>query len=87
MKQTIKQKTEKLYLLSHTLREIVKDRLYSYCTMTETGKTIPTEGSRVIDFKRYYSGWISDAKCTKVIMHADGTLTGVFDGLYLRFYK
>lgn len=77
----------KLFLLSHNLKEVANSEMFSYCLITKNGKTIPTDGSVVIQLTEIAKNNAKELSCEKVICHKDGTFTCVYQGIYVKWVK
>lgn len=72
----------KLYMLVVSLAELAESGTFDMALVTSSGKSIPSLGSPVIDWDKLKK---LDIKCDRVIMHNDGSFTGLYNGTYIRF--
>ena len=86
-KASLTQKTEKLYLLAHTFDEVINGDVFKYCSYTANGKTIPKCGSRIISVIDARKCAPKRLNCDRVIIHRDGSFTGVYGGLFVKWFK
>jgi hypothetical protein len=68
-------------MLACTLGEIAQSGVFDMALATRHGKTIPTVGSIVLKWDEI-KGYTF--KCDKVIMHNDGSFTGLYAGVYVK---
>ena len=71
-----------IYMLASTLGQLAQSGVFDMALATKSGKTIPTMGSMVLKMEELE---VYDIKCDKVITHNDGSFTGVYGGVYVRF--
>lgn len=72
----------KCYMLASTLDELAKSGVFDMALATKSGKTIPTMGSMILKMEELK---VYAIKCDKVITHNDGSFTGLYDKVYVRF--
>jgi hypothetical protein len=72
----------KLFILASTLGQLAKSGVFDMALVTKRGKTIPTMGSMVLKMEELEEYTF---KCDKVVAHNDGSFTGLYGGVYVRF--
>lgn len=71
----------KCFILASTLGELAESGVFDVALATRHGKSIPTGGSIVLKWEEL-KGYTF--KCDKVIMHNDGSFTGLYNGVYVK---
>lgn len=82
MAYKLQKKMLAIYMLASTLGQLAQSGVFDMALATRSGKTIPTMGSMVLKMEELKGYAI---KCDKVITHNDGSFTGLYDNVYVRF--